>query len=467
MRKMMPMVVCVSLFFVGLATPIHVVHGSAPILSGNSVGSPEHSQVSALTIEEAIDLALSNDQTIILLGYQYEILKLDRIISENTIIDLEEEIRNAENYSAQPTNPDVVRQSIIKNIQSKNAGVKDKSYGEEWPPELIEEVETLTASTIQANRAINAQNASRASQVKDTLTSNIDSLKNGLKNNEINKEKNQLQVAETKEGIRFMIKGRIVELLSLKAGLDFQDQHLNLLKDDIKKAETELNTGTASYNSLIRLKRDLQTNEQEREKRQKQYDLELTRLLHDINYPTNKKVELISPNLKNLKKINMSKVNETKEKFLANSFELKRIDQDLAKLAYDRKQIINKRDEGNSDNVENSYLLEEIKQQEIKIKLEEKNKIEKDLPKQVTTIYEKADEAYSDIINKQTLKTHQIEDERNLEIQYELGLISWHDYKKASFSTKQIAFDELMANYSYYLKLSEMEALERGIMFSK
>lgn len=414
----------------------------------NEAQQQNETEVMKLTIDEAVERALKNDRNIVILGYQYELLKLEKEMSDDMLADLEDARDQANSLPFAPTDFDVVLQIILA-----EEGISYEDY--ENDPAIID---PLVNERIENNRLQNEKNRQIAEEANQELTPKIDNLRDGLKQNEVNDEQFQLQLEETKEGIRYMMKARYMELLSLNESLDMQKSVLATLRADILKAELEREIGVASAHSVNLLKRDVTKQENEYKKNQNNYELQVRKFLLDLGLSPTQKVELTEPDFHSLQKINQAKAKATEETYLAKSYSLKQIEQDLDKLDYDRDRLY--------DN-ENDYThyQDDIIDQQININLERKKQIEQDIQKHVASLYKKAEEAYHSLQEKRWDAGNNEEDQNKLALQYELGLISKHEYEKAAIANKQAAFEEKMAQITYYLALEEIAIVEKGILF--
>lgn len=104
-----------------------------------------------------------------------------------------------------------------------------------------------------------------------------------------------------------------------------------------------------------------------------------------------------------------------------------------------------------------------MNEQELNMKLEEKKKFEEETTKYLSALFAQADDAFELINEKDWKKENVKEDEGKLAVQYELGLISKHDYESSKLAYEQAEFDEYMAKIALYLKLEEISIVEKGL----
>ncbi|WP_041073333.1 hypothetical protein [Bacillus sp. OxB-1] len=459
MKKPIAVIASVGILFSGLS------FASPPVVNGAEMEYPVDEQgvrkegVLTLTLDDVMERALANDRTIIILGYQFEVLKAQKEMTYDTIDELEEQKEKAEsNLDSFPTNEDVIRHGILLQYQEQLDGL---TYEELLPDDPLKlEIDSATQSIKYEN--INKNNAleEQIKQATDKIEDSIEDLKTGLKQNDISNKKLQLQVEETKEGIRYMIKGRYIDLLARKEGMDFQDKYIDKIKKDIYKAEQESDIGVASHQSVKLLKRDLKSQEMELTKTRKVYEQDLAKFLHDLGYAQTLNVEFTTPEWE-LEKISADQAEEIKKSFLAKSYELQKIAQDIEKLEYDKEKLAEK-DKDKDENANVKYL-ERMNEQELNMKLEEKKKFEEETTKYLSTLFAQMDDAFELIKEKDWKKENVKEDEEKLAVQYKLGLISKHDYESSKLAYEQAEFDEYMAKIALYLKLEEISIVEKGL----
>lgn len=417
--------------------------------------------VLTLTMDEVIERALANDRTIVILGYQYELLKAQREMTHDSIDELEESKEKAEqSLDSITTNEDIIRHMILPRYQEQ---LGEQTYEDLLPDDPLK-LEIDSATYNQRMENINRKNAMEVEvrQATDKIDNSIEDLENGLKTNDVSNKKLQLQVEETTEGIRYMMKGRYMDLLSRKEGLALQSRYIDKLKKDIYKAEQERNAGILSYQNVKLLKRELKNQENEFSKTQKVFQQDVRKLLLDLGYALTLNVEFTPPpQLDELSKVDPIKAEEIKKSYLENSFELKRIEEDIEKLEYDGKKLAEK-DKDKDENANVKYL-ERMNQQELKIKQEERKKIEEEITKYISTLFAQAEDAYDLIQEKQWKKENEKEDEEKLAIQYELGIISKFEYDSSKLPYEQATFDEYMAKVAFFLKLEEISIVEKGL----
>ncbi|MFS0576584.1 hypothetical protein AB1K83_13180 [Sporosarcina sp. 179-K 3D1 HS] len=458
MKKPLAVIASVGILCSGfsLATPPIVMGMEYPV---NEQGIRTEG-VLTLTLDEVIERAMANDRTIIILGYQYEILKAQREMTYDSIDELEDKKEKAEsNLNSIPLDEDIIRHGLLPHYQEQ---LGDQTYDDLSPDDPLKlEIDNATHNQRMENIHKNSALEAEVKQMTDKITDSIEDLKTGLKQNDISNKKLQLQVEETKEGIRYMVKGRYIDLLSRKEGLALQGRYIDKIKKDIYKAEQESNLGIVSYQSVRQLKRELKTQETELTKIKKVYEQDLMKLLHDLGYALTLNVEFTPPELEELEKIDANRAEEIKKSFLANSYDLKKIAQDIEKLEYDGEKLAEK-DKDKDENANVKYL-ERMNQQELKMKLEEKKKFEDETTKYLSTLFAQADDAFELIKEKDWKKENVKEDEEKLAIQHELGLISKFDYESSKLAYEQAVFDEYMAKMAFYLKLEEIAIVEKGL----
>lgn len=359
-----------------------------------------------LTLDELITLAIKDNTNLARLTYQKELMEANKDNIWDQRSNLNDQIKKLED--------DIKALEQLKNDSG-----------------LSEEQEELLESLIKQ---------------RSSLLENLDSLYANIIEiqNQIDQSESFRKSAE--EGVRYMIIATYVGLEEFKDGISLQEKQLKQKQDEVRKQEKLYQVGNASRSAVTKAKRELEKLQNEVKNLKKQYDLQFNHVLLDLGIDAEGKEVSIKPlNLRYLPKVTQKKTTET---LIENSYEMKRLQEDLKTLESQRNMT--------SGTARKQYEANlELKKIEIKEKRTE-------LEKKINDLYLQADQAYEAMINAEKELTYTDEDYHKLSVQYRLGLISKFDYEQAMMMIDAANVEYKQALLNYYKIIQQIEALERG-----
>lgn len=339
-----------------------------------------------LTLENVLQKALENDSNLLILNYQLEILNKKKKDAEDNVEDANDEL-------------DKLKGNVIP-------GAKGQYYSAREA--YLNQLELLVPQT----------------------------------------KMSEMQLASAKEGVRTFVTSRYVQLLSLKEQLHLNDQSMKWLERDLQVLKLRNQMGLSANYEVRDLESEIESLASTIDETQATYDIELIKLLVDLNIPFSENVTLTE--IENIKLEPLEKP-ENVQSLIENSYQMKNAKEELniAEINLDQ----------------NKYSGRYNKQQfqiQVDIAKENISKLETELDNKINTLYKDAESlyrSYNDLVRE---VSYLEEDLERMRVQYEVGLLSKYDYERFERSLAQKQLQLTTTQWNYYTMLEQIAALQRG-----
>lgn len=339
-----------------------------------------------LTLENVLQKALENDSNLLILNYQLEILDKKKKDAEDNVEDANDEL-------------DKLKGNVIP-------GVKGQYYSAREA--YLNQLELLVPQT----------------------------------------KMSEMQLASAKEGVRTFVTSRYVQLLSLKEQLHLNDQSMKWLERDLQVLKLRNQMGLSANYEVRDLESEIESLASTIDETQATYDIELIKLLVDLDIPFSENVTLTE--IENIKLEPVVKP-ENVQSLIENSYQMKNAKEELniAEINLDQ----------------NKYSGRYNKQQfqiQVDIAKENISKLETELDNKINTLYKDAESlyrSYNDLVRE---VSNLEEDQERMRVQYEVGLLSKYDYERFERSLAQKQLQLTTTQWNYYTMLEQIAALQRG-----
>ncbi|HHY20507.1 MAG TPA: TolC family protein, partial [Bacilli bacterium] len=284
MKKILSVALSASLLIGSMAVNANIVQGAN---NATQVQCAETSSLLRLTMECAVERAVDTDRNLLMLKIQKEILELQKNAAEQGKNNLDQ------------------NKAAIENGLKSKLGYQDADPTDPLN-KIIDELIKMQLEQLPTN---------------DQLDKSIQQINTEL-------DKLNLQIEETEEIIRYMMKARFIELVSLEEGLNLQRSHLNSFKGDIQKAKLELELGIIAADSVRQVNRDFSKQERSLKEKENEYNLALNKLRLDLGYSKDQRIKLVPSFSKYPNKITHPSSSKTKQ-LIENTYQIKKINEDI------------------------------------------------------------------------------------------------------------------------------------------
>lgn len=464
MRKMITM-----LFALGVGL---LVYQPTMLAAESDIEVEEKTEVNSLSIDTVVERGLKQNSILLLLDYQIGILggqkkqlELDR---DNLSSDLEKAIDKRRELRNQRDSIDDMISDLTGDMGALKAEINTiqlqlQDLNPVEDEALIAELNALL-SGYQAQLEAMGAAISEGSQAIGPITQGIDGLMTQVEALEdgviqldlavnklvIGELKLEYEVEETKALMEMMLKSNYIQLISMKEQQQFQKQMMQQVEKEISMMQRRVELGLESSFEVEKAQREIETQKQDILQLEKDFQRQLAKLALDINISYREDVELLPIDLKGLLPIQRQDI----DSLILRSYALKKSEQDLetAKL-----ELENARSEGTRHEV----TIAEYGQ-----KVAEKNKKQLfvDSRKHIEDLYFDAEKTYKEIETKKRNLEYVESDNKKLQRQYELGLLSRYQTEQAEVQLKQAAFELRMSEISYYILLEQVRNMHAGVL---
>lgn len=267
-----------------------------------------------------------------------------------------------------------------------------------------------------------------------------------IKELESNQNVTKIDEQEAKEFIRYQLAKKYISILSYDEQIAYLQKEVQFLADDVKRVEAMVKIGEASEDELRKKQREWENKRKEIENVQKERGVLELQLKIDLNIPMTQQVTFQSVPDSFFRKIENPK--DMKNLVQRSFVYLKK--QESLKLANDKK--------GQATNqIEKQQMEQYVKMAEAELNATAKN-LEKFLAKR----YEEFDRLYAKYEDAYDVYQQTLSEQDYYEKQWQIGLISEHDYKGLMLNVDKAKKDYTLQLMSYYLLQIEEKQFHNG-----
>lgn len=387
----------------------------------------EKSKKVQLSLEEAITLAIEDNTNLARIYYSLKLLELNEESLRDRLADIESSISEIQ------SNISKMRNEISNLRKCLEGGVKECVDNSD---NINEQIQSYEKSISSLNRQL------------ISLYDNRDSLEAEIINLENQIAQNPLQRKLAEEGVRYIITATFAGLEQMQEGIVMQEKQLKQKQAELNKQKRLHQLGRLAKHEVTKAEREILSLQEEIVELKEKYDIQLKNLLLDLNIdPKNKEITLQPLNMPELKKVTQT---IPTEKLIADNIEMQLLQKELETLEKQRNMT--------SGNLQEQYKVQiDLKNLEIKEKRMQ-------LEKKINDLYLQAKQAYDALKKAERENDYAADDYHKLKKQYELGLISKHDYEQAAIMLDAAEMEYKNAQIQYYLITKQLEALERGFV---
>ncbi|SFE59909.1 TolC family protein [Alteribacillus iranensis] len=372
---------------------------------------PEEEPLESLTLELAIEFALNENTSLLLLEDRLAHLKSQLGGSENDYEDILDDIEDLEDEMDDLR--DVQKETGQRTFQSR---LQLQNQIEA----LEDQLEPLEDSFRQMN-------------------SNIASM-------EYDKER-------AAEGIKLSTTSTYMQLLSTRDQIDFLKDSLETERKRVKNVETRFDIGVASWEELDQAQREVTRLQSQIDQLETQLEGNLSVFALNIGVVYDPEITLEAPDTDSLPKITQE---TPTEELIENSYGMKQAKEALALAKADRDDIYEDED-ANSHDREQADLNVQVEERNIAQLREDMRRTIQDTFNQATTQYQVVQEAKREV----SLAEY---DYDRLKIQVDIGVLPRAEYELAAAQIDQARHDYDTEKQNYYLIVQQIESIRNGLI---
>lgn len=284
--------------------------------------------------------------------------------------------------------------------------------------------------------------------VKGGLYESREALLNQLEKLAPQKNLSNIQIESTKEAVRAYVTSRYVQLLTLKDQLSLNEQSLKWLQDDLKMLKLKNQFGAANQYEIRDLENEMESLSNTIEENQANYEIELLKLLVDLNIPYSEMITLAE-----IADISLEPVEKPEgiQDLIENSYQMK-----------SAKEILNIAEITLDQNWYSGRYGRQQYQIKVEIAKEEVKQLQKELENKIYSLYDEINSLYRSYQDADREYTYLKESQDRLRLQHEAGLLSSYEYEKFERNLEKTKLQLKLIELNYFMILEQIEALQRG-----
>lgn len=267
-----------------------------------------------------------------------------------------------------------------------------------------------------------------------------------IKELESNQNVTKIDEQEAKEFIRYQLAKKYISILSYDGQIDYLQKEVQFLADDVKRVEAMVKIGEASKDELRKKQREWKNKKKELENAQKERAMLEFQLKIDLNIPMTEQITFQSVPNSFFRKIETPK--DMKNLVQRSFVYLKK--QESLKFANDKKEQA-------TNQIEKRQMEQYAKMSEAEL-----NAIAKNLEKFLAERYAEFDRAYAKYEDTYDVYQQTLSEQDYYKKQWQIGLISEHDYKGLMLNVDKAKKDYMLELMSYCLLQIEEKQFHNG-----
>lgn len=408
-----------------------------------SVSFIEKVQVKELTLEDAIKYAQEKNYQSIQLDLEYEKIKKNESLAQDQRANLNNLIATMRATRNQ------LQEELKKLEELQKNPPADNNEGNEEENSSVDPTVNLQEQMAKIREQINQLNTSISSQEKAILQ--IDESLNTLdvsgKNLLVNKDK-------LRESTEFTVTSIFVGLIQLEDQIEFLEKTLDTQKNEIDAIRKKYELGLVSKKDYEKATREEDKIQSQISQLNKQLQTEKQNFANTIGITYSGDYKLVRPNIDNPALVTLNKSVD-----------------DLVKDSYDMKSLQNTLENAEKsleDKRYSDYTAEEVEIAELDVEITELKikSLAIQLEKSINSTMTQLKQQYDKVKQLEKELNDSLDDNDDLKIYYELGLISKHDFDKAGMNKTQAQFNYDNAKYQYFLLTKQVLLMKNGFIIT-
>ncbi|MDQ0297923.1 outer membrane protein TolC [Salibacterium salarium] len=371
----------------------------------------EEELVQTLTMEEAVDHALNDDTSLLLLNYQLENMKSQLNGLEDDHEDLNDDLDDLEDQMDNLR--DVQRETGERTFQSR----------------------------------LELQNQ------METLEDNLDELEDSIQELDTNTTTSEIDKQATKESMELSAISTFTQLVMAKDQLDLLHASLETEEQTVANTQKRHDLGLVSRDELDTAKREVTRLESEISQSKLELERDMAEFALDIGITYHSDLSLEEPEIGELEPLQQE--TETEE-LIENSYSMKSAKKELELAEYNQEQVYEDEDATSHE--------EEQADIDVQIAEEEIVQLRENLTTSIESLFTEADTQYQNVISTEDELNYAKTDYANLKTQVDIGVAPESEYELSQLQVTEAELNHKVAEQNYFLLCKQIESLRSGLV---
>ena len=395
-------------FLLGISSVSNVVSADTGVSNEEIVEEEvvEFDVIKEITLDMAIDRALNDSASLMLLKYQLDLINSQEAVVAKDYRDIRIDVRDLERD--------------FDNLRDRE-GTFQERYA------IYNQLDVFGDTLIQLEQA-------------------IEQLKTG-------KVTLQYSEAEARESIKMGTIAAFTQFKMTEDQLDLQKQAVSVKEKEVAAMKRQYELGLVSRDTYNTALRELDIQKSDIEQLEKNTYQEVVEFALDLGIVFTEGFTLVDPDLSDLQLVTQEK---TTDELVKNSFQYKSQLEAISLAEFTRDQVY---EDDDSDVYEKNEA--DINVQVEKQKL---SQLELRLKESVRQLYYEAEDGYQAVLDAERDLKNAEEDYQKLERRYQVGLVSRVNYENAAISVEQARVALQLAQKSYFMLTKQIEMVEAGVI---
>ena len=395
-------------FLLGISSVSNVVSADTGVSNEEIVEEEvvEFDVIKEITLDMAIDRALNDSASLMLLKYQLDLINSQEAVVAKDYRDIRIDVRDLERD--------------FDDLRGQEGSFQSR-YA------IYNQLDVFGDTLIQLEQA-------------------IEQLKTG-------KVTLQYSEAEARESIKMGTIAAFTQFKMTEDQLDLQKQAVSVKEKEVAAMKRQYELGLVSRDTYNTALRELDIQKSDIEQLEKNTYQEVVEFALDLGIVFTEGFTLVDPDLSDLQLVTQEK---TTDELVKNSFQYKSQLEAISLAEFTRDQVY---EDDDSDVYEKNEA--DINVQVEKQKL---SQLELRLKESVRQLYYEAEDGYQAVLDAERDLKNAEEDYQKLERRYQVGLVSRVNYENAAISVEQARVALQLAQKSYFMLTKQIEMVEAGVI---
>ena len=395
-------------FLLGISSVSNVVSADTGVSNEEIVEEEvvEFDVIKEITLDMAIDRALNDSASLMLLKYQLDLINSQEAVVAKDYRDIRIDVRDLER-------------------DFDDLRGQEGSFQERYA--IYNQLDVFGDTLIQLEQA-------------------IEKLKTG-------KVTLQYSEAEARESIKMGTIAAFTQFKMTEDQLELRKQAVSVKEKEVAATKRQYELGLVSRDTYNTALRELDIQKSDIEQLEKNTYQEVVEFALDLGIVFTEGFTLVDPDLSDLQLVTQEK---TTDELVKNSFQYKSQLEAISLAEFTRDQVY---EDDDSDVYEKNEA--DINVQVEKQKL---SQLELRLKESVRQLYYDAEDGYQAILDAERDLKNAEEDYQKLERRYQVGLVSRVNYENAAISVEQARVALQLAQKSYFMLTKQIEMVEAGVI---
>ncbi|WP_334071535.1 MULTISPECIES: TolC family protein [Paenibacillus] len=407
--------------------------GNGPVSADNNPLT-DLKKVDRLDLESAIKMAVDNSYNLSLLQLKFNAL-------DNKQDDLKAQKEDLPDAGSVPS---------YRLPTSPGDIVGDPKYG--IPNTTKPEQLVWLGPTIEANTVINKMLDGMGDIVEGMnklIRSQRNQLEIAIEQMDTNKKTTLVESDKAKEATKLQMTSEYVTLLSKKEQIDTTKEYIELLENDVVRAQSLESLGGGSKENIVKAKRAVREQKEQLEILERAYQVDLVQLSFDLGIEYKPDLVLEEVSLTEPQPVERKDRNQ----ILAKSYDIKIKYNDIEQARWEEVHT-NTSGEDGKDYLDISTRIKEMQGEQLLV----------EQAKKIDQVYNEAETAYLQVLTATEQSQDALEDYNNNYIRFEKGFISAFDMNKLKFTLTQSQAKEKLAKLKYFALTQKVTSMENGLI---